>query len=60
MHLLFKNEVLASRKNMLAVLSIFTLLTCTGILRVNGHDFVYFIFCYVVFFFIYIFYEEIQ
>ena len=39
--------------------AISTLLTYTGIFRLNGHDFVYFIFCYV-FFFNYIFYEEMQ
>ena len=30
--------------------AISTLLTYTGIFRQNGHDFVYFIFCYVFFF----------
>ena len=49
MHLLIKNQVLASRKNMISS-AISTLLTHTGIFRLNGHDFVYFIFCYVVFF----------
>ena len=39
--------------------AISTLLTYTGIFRLNGQGFVYFIFCYV-FFFIYIFYEEMQ
>ena len=49
MHLLIKNQVLASRKNMIS--SAFSaLLTYTGIFRLNGNDSVYFIFCYVVFF----------
>ena len=56
MHLLIKNQVLASRKNMI-ISAISTLLTNMGNFRLNGHDFVYFIFC-CVFFFIYIFYEE--
>ena len=61
MHLLIKNHVLASRKNMISS-AISTLLTYTGIFRLNRHAFVYFIFCYgvVVLFFIYIFYEEMQ
>ena len=49
MHLLIKNQVLASRKNMISS-AISTLLTYTGIFRLNGDDFVYFIFCYVFFF----------
>ena len=49
MHLLIKNQVLASRKHMVSS-AISTLLTYTGIFRQNGHDFVYFIFCYVVVF----------
>ena len=55
MHLLIKNQVLASRKNMISS-DISTLLTYMEIFRLNGHDFVYSIF----FFFIYIFYEEMQ
>ena len=47
MHLLIKNQVLASRKIMVST-AISTLLTYTGIFRLNGHDFVYFISCYVV------------
>ena len=57
MHLLIKNQVLASSENVIRS-AISTLLTYTGIFRLNGHDFVYFIFCYL--FFIYIFYEEMQ
>ena len=57
MHLLIKNQVLASRKNIISS-AISTLLTYTGFYRLNGHDFVYFIFCYAFFF--YIFYEEMQ
>ena len=49
MHLLIKNQVLSSRKNMISS-AISTLLTYTGIFRLNGHDFVYFIFCCCVFF----------
>ena len=52
MHLLIKNQVLASGKNMISS-AISTLLTNTGIFRLNGHGFVYFIFCYVFFSFIY-------
>ena len=52
MHLLIKNQVLASGKNMISS-AISTLLTYTGIFRLNGHGFVYFIFCYVFFSFIY-------
>ena len=47
MHLLIKNQVLASRKNMVSC-AMSTLLTYTEIFRLNGHDFVYFIFCYGV------------
>ena len=54
----YQNQVLASGKNMISSANS-TLLTYTGIFRLNGHGFVYFIFCYV-FFFIYIFYEEMQ
>ena len=49
MHLLIKNQVLASIKNIFSS-AISTLLTYTGIFRLNGHDFVYFIFCHVFFF----------
>ena len=60
MHLLIKNQVLASRKHMISS-AISTLLTFMEIFRLNGHDFVYFIFCLCVcVFFIYIFYEEMQ
>ena len=52
MHLLIKNQVLASGKNMISS-AISTLLTYTRIFRLNGHCFVYFIFCYVFFSFIY-------
>ena len=55
MHLLLKNQVLASRKNMISS-AISPLLTYMEIFRLNGHDFVYFIFFF--FFFIYIFYEK--
>ena len=55
----YQNQDLASRKSMISS-AISTLLTYTGIFRQNGHDFVYFIFCYVFFFFISIFYEEMQ
>ena len=57
MHLLIKNQVLASRKNMISS-AISTLLTHTGIFRLNGHDFVYFIFCYIVFFFSFIYFMK--
>ena len=50
MHLLIKNQVLASRKNVISS-AISTLLTYMEIFRLNGHDFVYFIFCCVFFFF---------
>ena len=53
----YKNQVLASRKNMISS-AISPLLTYVDIFRLNGHDFVYFIFCCVFFFFIYIFYEK--
>ena len=52
MHLLIKNQVLASRKNMICS-AISTLLTYMEIFRLNGHDFVYFIFCLCFFSFIY-------
>ena len=48
MHLLIKNQVSASRKNMISS-AISTLLTYMEIFRLNGHDFVYFIFCCVFF-----------
>ena len=48
MHLLIKNQVLASRKDMISS-AISTLLTYMEIFRLNGHDFVYFIFCCVFF-----------
>ena len=57
MHLLIKNQVLASRKNIISS-AVSTLLIYTEIFRLNGHDFVYFIFCY--FFLIHIFNEEMQ
>ena len=46
MHLLIKNQVLASRKNMIRS-AISTLLTYIEIFRLNGHDFVYFIFFFI-------------
>ena len=49
MHLLIKNQVLASRKNMISS-AISTLLTYMKTFGLNGHDFVYFIFCCVFFF----------
>ena len=49
MHLLIKNQVLASRKNMISS-AISPLLTYMEIFRLNGHDFVNFIFCCVFFF----------
>ena len=57
----YQKSSLASRKNLISS-AISTLLTYSGIFRQNGHDFVYFIFCYVFgcFFFIYKFYEEMQ
>ena len=58
MHLLIKNQVLASGKNMISS-AISTLLTYTGIFRLNGHGFVFSYFV-MFFFFIYIFYEEMQ
>ena len=45
MHLVIKNQVLASRKNVISS-AISTLLTYTGIFRLNGHDLVYFIVCF--------------
>ena len=48
MHLLIKNQVLASRKNMFSS-DISTLLIYMEIFRLNGHDFVYSIFCCVFF-----------
>ena len=58
MHLLIKNQVLGSRKNMISS-AMSTLLTYTRIFRLNGHDFFsYFVMFF--FFFIYIFYEEMQ
>ena len=50
-----KNQVLASTKNMISS-AISPLLIYMEIFRLNGHDFVHFIF----FFFIYIFYEKMQ
>ena len=55
----YQKSILASRKNMISS-AISTLFTYMEIFRLNGHDFVYFIFCCVFFFFIYIFYEEMQ
>ena len=49
MHWLIKNQVLASRKNMISN-AISTLLTYMEIFRLNGHNFVCFIFCCVFFF----------
>ena len=59
MHLLIKNQVLASRKNMIGS-AISTLLTYMEIFRLNGHDFVNFYILLCVFFSIYLFYEEMQ
>ena len=59
MHLLIKNQVLVSRKNMISS-AISTLLTYIKNFRLNGHDFVYFIFCCVFSIYIHVFYEEMQ